>query len=268
MFGYIVLSAKADREDKKTYRECYCGLCHILKEKYGRTGMLSLSYDMTFFSLLLSDLEGDERTEGEERCPVHPLSKHRFFTTRSMDYTSDMQILLSYYSLLDSIHDENRGRKRAESAGKFIPSIEEKYPRQVKAVKENLAVISSYEKEKRKDPSALSLAFGNLLGEIFVYDEKSFFKDDLFLLGCSLGKFIYLLDAWDDREKDRKKGLYNPYDEGITQDKVNDMLLDAASGAAESYRRLPLDEYTSIMDNILYSGMWTKFKYNGKESRH
>lgn len=267
MFGYIVLSNKAEKEDKRVYRECYCGLCHTLKEKYGRTGMLSLSYDMTFLSLLLSDLSSQEKTEGIERCPVHPLKKHNYFVTPVMDYTSDMQMLLSYYSLLDSIHDENKGVKREKSYLEFIPAIEKKYPRQTKAVKENLGVISSYEEKNIKGVEKPALAFGNLLGEIFVYDEKSFFKEDLFLLGCSLGKFIYILDAWDDRDRDMKKGLYNPFDDSVTYTSVKDMLLDAASSASDCYNRLPLDEYTSIMDNIIYSGMWTKFNNRKKDGQ-
>ena len=73
MFGYIVLSSSAPKEDRKTYREAYCGLCHTLKNKYGKAGMLSLSYDMTFLSLLLSDIEDSPKIEGKERCLVHPI---------------------------------------------------------------------------------------------------------------------------------------------------------------------------------------------------
>lgn len=260
MFGYIVLSSSADKEDKALYRKAYCGLCHTLKEKYGRTGMLTLSYDMTFLTLLLSDLESSERREGKERCPVHPVFSHEYFTTPVMSYTADMQILLSYYSLIDSIHDEGKGMKRKKRLEEFIPAIEKKYPRQAKAVKENLASISECEKNGEKNPEKLSLLFGNLLGEIFVDDDESFFRSDLFLLGCSIGKFIYLLDAWDDRDKDMKGGQFNPYDGSVTYEDVKSMLLDAASLAGDSYKRLPLDDYTSIMDNIIYSGMWTKFR--------
>ena len=105
MFGYVVLSSDAPKEDKKLYREAYCGLCHTLKEKYGKTGMLSLSYDMTFLSLLLSDIEDSPVKRGRERCYVHPLVEHNYFTTPVMDYTSDMQILLSHCALLDRNND-------------------------------------------------------------------------------------------------------------------------------------------------------------------
>lgn len=260
MFGYIVLSSSATKEDKALYRKAYCGLCHTLKKKYGKTGMLTLSYDMTFLTLVLSDLESCERKEGKERCPVHPVIAHEYFTTEAMSYTADMQILLSYYSILDKIKDEGKGKRREEKLKAFIPQLEKKYPRQTKAVKDNLKAIDECEKKGIRDPEKLALLFGNLLGEIFVDDENSFFRSDLFLLGCSLGKFIYLLDAWDDMEKDKKDGQFNPFDDNVTFESVRGMLLDAASLAGDSYKRLPLDDYTSIMDNIIYSGMWTKFK--------
>ncbi len=268
MFGYIVLSSSADKEDKKEYRKAYCGLCHVLREKYGKTGMLSLSYDMTFLSLLLEDLTSGEKKEGEERCVVHPLKKHEYTTFPVMDYTSDMQILLSYYSLIDNINDEGKGKEKKERYSLLIPQIEKKYPRQAEAVKDNLMRISQYEMENKKDIEALSLLFGSLLGEIFVYDENSFFKEDLYLLGCNIGAFIYILDAWDDRKKDKRNGAFNPLGDDITREEVESLLFEKAAAAYESYNKLPLDEYTSILNNIILSGMWTKFNRYKKETEN
>lgn len=265
MFGYIVLSSTADKEDKKEYRKAYCGLCHVLREKYGKTGMLSLSYDMTFLSLLLEDLLSEKKIPGVERCVVHPLKSHEYNTFPIMDYTSDMQLLLSYYSLLDTINDEGKGKEKEKRFTSIIPQIEKKYPRQAEKVKESLGLIAEYEKENKKDVESLSLIFGSLLGEIFVYDESSFFKEDLYLLGLNLGAFIYILDAWDDRKKDKKNGAFNPLKDDITRDEVEALLFEKASSASESYNKLPLDEYTSITNNIIYSGMWTKFNRNRKE---
>lgn len=267
MFGYIVLSSKAEKEDKKIYREAYCGLCHMLREKYGKEGAIVLSYDMTFLSLLLGDLNGDDRKAGIERCAIHPVKSHTYFTLHSMDYTSDMQILLSYYSLIDSINDEKKGERHKKNLEPFIPELEKKYPRQTKAIKENLSLINENEKRNVKDMERMALYFGQLLGEIFVRDETSFFREELYLIGCNLGKFIYVLDGWDDRKKDEKKGLYNPLEKTDTYEKINEALTGYASGAAESYNKLPLDEYTSILDNILYSGMWTKFRKDKKENK-
>ncbi len=264
MFGYIVLSSRASKEDKETYRECYCGLCHVLGKKYGRAGMMSLSYDMTFLALLLSDISSDEKTIAAERCAVHPVKKHRYFTTEAMNYSADMQILLSYYSSLDSIKDDGKGKRKAESLAPFIPSLEEKYPRAASVLKTNLEKIDGYEKRNEKDPEKTSLLFGGILGEVFTPDENAFFSSDLYLLGVSIGKFIYLLDGWDDRERDRKKGAYNPFDEKTGEEEIRSLLMDAAASASASASRLPISEYTSIIDDILYRGMWTRFERGRK----
>ncbi|MGN1164153.1 MAG: DUF5685 family protein [Candidatus Ornithospirochaeta sp.] len=264
MFGYVVLSSSASKEDKKKYREAYCGLCHTLKEMYGKTGVVSLSYDMTFLSLLLSDIEDSPVTEGEERCVVHPIAPHKYFTTPVMEYTAAMQILLSHYALIDDNADE--GKEKKNRFLPFIPEIEKKYPRQSNAIKTRLQKIWEKEKKGEKDAEGNALLFGEALGEIFVNDEQSHFAPDLRLMGCGIGRFIYLLDAWDDRKKDGKKGRYNPLPPEIDEDEMRNMLIGAASTATMAMDHMPLDDYVPIFENILYSGMWSKFR-GGKEQK-
>ena len=258
MFGYIVLSSDAPKEDRKTYREAYCGLCHTLKNKYGKTGMLSLSYDMTFLSLLLSDIEDAPRIEGKERCFVHPIVEHKFFTTSVMDYTAPMQILLSHYALLDYNSDEKKEKKNRFLP--FLSDIERDYKRQSDALKENLALIWGNEKKGEKDAYNNSLLFGEALGEIFVKDEQSHFAPDLRKMGCGMGRFIYLIDAWDDKKKDEKNNRYNPLPSDITENEIKTMLIDAAACATSAMEHMPLDDYVPLFENILYHGMWSRFK--------
>ena len=63
MFGYVIVN-KAEMKFKEfdVYHSYYCGLCRKLKEKYGATGQISLSYDMTFLAVLISALE-DKKIE-------------------------------------------------------------------------------------------------------------------------------------------------------------------------------------------------------------
>lgn len=258
MFGYIVLSATAKKEDKKKYREAYCGLCHTLKEKFGKTGALSLSYDMTFLSLLLSDIEDSPVTIGKERCIVHPVVEHTYFTTPVMDYTSDMQILLSHYALLDDNRDEKK--EREDRFASFMDRITSTYPRQSEAMANGLRKIWENEKNGVMNAEENALLFGEALGELFVRDTKSHFAPDLRMMGCALGRFIYLLDAWDDRKKDEKKGAYNPLGKDITEPQMREMLIDAASSAALAMGHMPLDDYVSIFEDILYHGMWSRFR--------
>ena len=57
MFGYVVMNKPEIRfKDFDLYRSFYCGLCRELREKYGISGQITLTYDMTFVVVLLSAL--------------------------------------------------------------------------------------------------------------------------------------------------------------------------------------------------------------------
>lgn len=65
MFGYVTIcEPELKVKDLKKYRGYYCGLCHVLKEKYGFMGQLTLTYDMTFAVILLSSLYESETGDG------------------------------------------------------------------------------------------------------------------------------------------------------------------------------------------------------------
>ena len=69
MFGYIVVNQPELRiREWEMYHSYYCGLCRVLKEKYGRVGQATLSYDMTFLLLLLSGVY-DRVCGGYEYAP-------------------------------------------------------------------------------------------------------------------------------------------------------------------------------------------------------
>ena len=47
--------------------------------------------------------------------------------------------------------------------------------------------------------------------QVFVFIKNDVFKDDIYQMGFYLGKFIYLIDAFEDVEEDIKKQTYNPF---------------------------------------------------------
>lgn len=267
MFGFVVLNkADASEKDKEAYKAHYCGLCHVLDEKYGKKGMLSLSYDMVFLDLLLEDLYNETPISGMERCKLHPLKEHRFQISEATGYSADMQMLLYYYSLLDNLKDEGRDEKKVLLYKDAILTLSERFPRQAKAIQSRLEELGKEEKNNNKDPEKLSLIFGRLLGEVFAREDDGFFSSDLRALGCALGRFIYLLDAWVDKKKDEKKNLFNPLPDSISAEEMEQMLLDAASAASGTFERLPLDENLPLLRNILYSGIWSSFRHKDKEN--
>ncbi len=268
MFGYVLANRKAlSVSDKKKYKSFYCGLCRQLKHDYGKVGMMVLSYDMTFLKLLLSDLYDEELKGKCERCVIHPIVPHECILTHSDKYTADMTMLLTYYSLLDHQKDNDRGKHKNifKKIEVFIPSLTQKYPRQAKAMKENLEALELAEKNNEQNPEKLSSYFGALLGQVFTpYDDN--WATELYAIGEGLGRFIYLLDAYLDLKKDLKRGAFNPFktmkDEPNFNEKVTDLLSWAAADAAKAYEYLPVDEHNTLLQNILYSGIWSLVEGN------
>ena len=109
MFGYIVMNKpEIKMKDFDLYRSFYCGLCRELREKYGISGQITLSYDMTFVILLLSGLYEPKTYKGITRCILHPVRKQPVRKSEVTEYCADMNVLLTYYKCLDDWKDDRK----------------------------------------------------------------------------------------------------------------------------------------------------------------
>ena len=109
MFGYVVLNKPEIKfKDFDMYRSFYCGLCRELRERYGISGQITLSYDMTFVILLLSALYEPPTRKGTTRCIVHPVRKQTVRKNAITEYGADMNIFLTYYKCKDDWNDEKK----------------------------------------------------------------------------------------------------------------------------------------------------------------
>ena len=86
-------------------------------------------------------------------------------------------------------------------------------------------------------------------------------------MGFYMGKFIYLMDAYEDIGKDGKDKCYNVF-HLMRQDMELDfetfsrlLLTSMMSECAKSFERLPILLHAEICRNILYSGVWTRYEY-------
>ncbi len=270
MFGYIVINKKdLAKEDKIRYKQSYCGLCKALKKNYGTLGSALLSFDMTFVLLLLEDLYNEEGEIIKSHCHSHPINLN-YRKTSFSDYCAHMQALLSLFALKDKVKDEGKYSPLLKNLEKSEEQLKKDYPRQYESVRSCIERLDEKESENCQDPLLMSKISADLLCEIFVPFEGDLFSDNLSKLGRSIGRYSYLMDAYDDLEKDQKKNTYNPFKnmEKAPDFKlyVKELLKDCATEAALTLEKLPLDENLNILRNIIYSGMWTGFER--KESKN
>ena len=273
MFGYVTASLKElDKAAEKRYGAVYCGICRQIRLQSGNVARLGLSYDMAFLALLLMSLYEPEDTAGEKACAMHPIRKRPWIDNRFVQYAADMNVALSYYNFLDDWEDDRKygARILAAQFGKYLPEIENRYPRQCGAIADCIRQLSELEKAGCSNPDEPASCFGNLMGELLTYEED-LWAPTLRQMGFYLGRFIYLLDAALDYDKDEKKGKYNPYlamGTGKDWKKWEEYLVLTMARCTESFEKLPLVQDKLLLDNILYSGVWVNRRRKGqKENR-
>ncbi len=272
MFGYILCNKKSlSKEETDRYQSVYCGLCRALGKRFGVLERLSLSYDMAFLALFLTDLYEPDETKEDFICALHPLHKKIGVENPYIDYAADMTIALSYYKCLDDWEDEHNyiSRKYGNILEKSYKNVQLKYPRQCAAISKSISELREIEKNGQSKPDEAVNCSGRMLAELFVYEED-FWSNTLRMFGYELGRFIYLMDASMDYEKDLKKGNYNPLIKMQKKPEEMEEIMTVAIGkAAEQFEKLPFVQDTNLLRNILYGGVWQHYyaKIHGKEKK-
>lgn len=256
------------------YKGYYCGLCHALRREYGFRGRMTLTYDMTFLVLFLTSLYEPETRELQEHCPIHPVKKIPMLQNEISEYGAKMNILLTYFKFEDDWKDDKslQGAAGMRLFRKKTEKICREYKRQAHAVQKQLKILSAYEEKQEENLDLVAGAFGCLMAELFVY-RQDIWEEDLRKFGFYLGKFIYILDAYDDLEEDLKTGSYNPLktlkkqceDLETYEQRVKEILLMMMAEATAVFEKLPCLLDAEILRNILYSGVWSKYNKIQKE---
>ncbi|MFP3155240.1 DUF5685 family protein [Lachnospiraceae bacterium ZAX-1] len=266
MFGYIIVN-KPEMKFKEfdLYQSYYCGLCQTLRRQYGKIGQMTLSYDLTFLTLLLTSLYETDTKSDVCKCIAHPLQKHPYRENRFSAYAADMNLLLSYYQCMDDWIDERKYLKRAMAfflKGK-MGEITKCYPQKAEIVATMLEQIHKCEQGQEDNIDLVAGYFGQIMGEIFAVQNDEW-ESKLRHIGFFLGKYIYLMDAYEDIEKDRKTGNYNPlrklYQTQKFEPECERILTMMMAECSKVFEKLPIVENIEILRNILYSGVWCRYE--------
>lgn len=300
MFGYVTINkTELPAEEYQRFQSYYCGLCRVLKEKYRKRGQAVLAYDMTFLVVLLTSLYECDTKSMETRCVPNRGKKHSVLMNEITEYAADMNLALAYHKCLDNWKDDHSHSQHiiARMLEGSYHKVREKYERQCAAMERELQEIARLENPAGKpepdsgicwkeraishlltapqegdaDIDSAANCFGRLTAEVFVYKEDEW-KETLWNMGFSMGKFIYLMDAYDDLEKDKKKGNYNPLlavaERKDFEEFCRQMFVMTMADFSRKFETLPLIEDVGILRNIIYSGIWTKYEMiNNKKKK-
>lgn len=266
MFGYVIINKPELKiKDFECYQSFYCGLCQALKDGYGHIGQLSLNYDLTFVALVLSGLYEAANDMIDSRCLMHPQKKRRKIANEFSGYCADMTVLLTYLKFCDDWNDEHRIRSgmMRRLYQPYYMMLKQKYPDKTARMETALQENHRLEQNGCSDLDRLAALSGVLMGEVLTPRDDEWYAG-LYEMGDYLGRFIYIMDAYDDREEDQKQQRFNPlttYAKKTNFDQwVHESLGLMMARSARAFEKLPILLYGDLIRNIIYSGVWAKYE--------
>ena len=213
MFGYV----QADTpylfiKDDILYKAMYCGLCKGIAEVCGHPARMGLSYDVTFLSVLLHNLAGKDVKIEKSHCLTHCIRSSQMAgvdeLTRKL---GALNTALVYFKYTDDIEDGDKGRGKRLWFSSGYKRMQKKYPEIERIVRENMCGQQAVEKQRVNSIDRAADCTARMIEQLSRYlleDKATAYTDKLFY---QIGKWIYLIDALDDYDKDIKKGAYNPF---------------------------------------------------------
>jgi hypothetical protein len=278
MFGYIVPEKPEMKiKEYELFRAYYCGVCKSIAKRHGQVERFLLNYDSAFLAVLLSASAGEIVKVQRMRCIAHPVEKrHIVRDSGIVDYASDFNVLLAYYNLEDKRRDD----------GGFVPisamlvlrkafrKLRRKYADKCDIIETRLDELVRLEEANCASMDMAAEPFAKLMEEVTAYEplctnEKV--DKALRWIGYNLGKWIYILDAFDDLEKDIKDKNYNPliyqykYNnrdiiefKNEIRDKVEFNLTYSLNEISRAFELLDVKANKEILGNIIYMGMLRK----------
>ena len=273
MFGYIRTHVPELRvREHECYRAVYCGLCREMGRCTGCLSRLTLSYDFVFLTLVRMAVTGEKPTFSPRRCAVHPHRKRPMMNgNEALAHSARCAALLNYWKVRDDRADE-RGfkRLRAMLVQPFM-AIGRRRARRVYGqleaqIASHLAQLSALERDNTDSADLPANAFGALLRDICAYGLEGTQAKLAAAIGYHTGRWIYLIDALDDRAADAERGSYNPLNlmygtSALTAEQTETFSAHLTEELMEIESALDLTdgdafpEGMALLRNMLYLGM-------------
>lgn len=268
MFGYLqIQKSELLVRESEAYKAVYCGLCRQMGKYYSVFTRFTLSYDCTFYAMLLMSLNRSCKGFKDGRCTCNPLKKCKFATDSGDAYrkAAAFSMISVYYKIIDDIQDSGFFKKLLCRIIKPFFSHQrkkaaDKYPDMDKAVSDMMKM--QYDAEHSEKPSVDMSAHPTALMLAAVlsaeaHDEIQ--KRVLYEFGYHIGRWIYLVDAADDIEKDIKSNGFNPFvnkktGEVKSSDFIKAVLNQSLARAYDAYNLLNFTDFKGILDNMMLLG--------------
>ncbi len=268
MFGYVKpYNPELRVRELEEYKAVYCGLCKQLGRSFGVFARFTLSYDFAFLAMLKTALDREICPETERcACIAHPFCKRiRVRENAAMQMAARAAMISVYYKLLDDREDE--GFFRRIGAALLLPFAKRARRKALafadgaaadEAAAKMSAAQAQLEAEKCQIPDAAAEPTANFLAAVLKNCAATAEQAAVLeRFGYLLGRYVYLCDALDDLEDDRRRGRYNPflYAGGEAAIAAKNALFLTTAELSDDFDLLELHRYEGILENIIRIGL-------------
>ena len=265
MFGYVrAVEGNFSEEAKARYRAAYCGLCHALGRRCGFLARFTLNYDFTLLAMLFAP---PEPVWCQRRCPAHPFRRWRCCGPCSgFDLAADESVILFWLKLADDVADKGflaglPARTAAFALRRAYHKASRARPDFDARAREHLSRLRALEGENCPSMDRAADAFACILRSSVPEGLPERRGRALGELLYHLGRWVYLIDAWDDLAEDRKRGSYNPLLArfgGAPEAHLEELRATLSHSARLCQAAFQLEDFggwTPVLENILYLGL-------------
>lgn len=270
MFGYLqVQKSELLVREWEAYRSVYCGLCKQMGKDYSFLTRLSLSYDCTFYAMLLMSLHRSCKGFDNGRCTFNPLKKCRFARCADSAYSkaAAFSVISAFYKLQDDLSDSGFFKRLLVRLVKpFFSRWHKKAAKHYPELETLAAQMMQAQQQAEQDSAcgidAAAHPTGDMLGSVLRLEAQDAVQERVFYeFGYQIGRWIYLMDAADDLDDDVKRGGFNPF-RNYTGDDLRAYqtatLNQSLARAADAYQLITLIDFRGIFDNMLRFGFPAK----------
>ena len=279
MFGYVrPFKSELLVRQYDQYKAAYCQLCRALKQHYGWLASFTLSYDCTFYALLMLSTREAKLSLHHGRCVMNPLKRCDFLESDGEAYhkAAALSVLLTYHKLRDNVEDDSFAKslgsrvllrllsRKARKAAEEFPFLAKEAQRAMDGQRE--AEKSGGGVDACAEPTANLLAA--LFKELAGCNEMQAAALERF--GYFLGRWVYLIDAADDLAEDLREGAFNPFvsrlglsgkteltpeERKTAEEACNQVLNATAAQMVLAFNLIDLQNFGPILENVVHKGL-------------
>lgn len=275
MFGYVKPRiGELLVKEHELYKAAYCGLCIEGGRKVSRLTRFLLNDDFVFLCLIRMAVTGVKPNIVKKRCPFHLQKKNVLYGNECVTYSCAAFAVLTYQKLLDDIKDSGGikkiGKKLVLPYFKAMNRRAKKlYPNLTAIAEGHLARLSAVESQSKCSIDEAAEPFASLVGDFCSNGiENDNEKRILYECGYHLGRYIYIIDAYEDCAEDEKKSEFNCLNlefgsaEGVlaASEKVRLTLMDSMNALCRAFNLAGDCGYNALIYNIARFGSEDAFE--------